>query len=74
MIFKAKEEIELLNSINSEKININCAGRCNINELIEKEYITNENIDKYCITEVVVFNGILQDEYEIINNCEKKEE
>lgn len=45
-----------------------------INELIEKEYITNENIDKYCITEVVIFNGILQDEYEIINNCEKKEE
>ena len=45
-----------------------------VNELIEKEYISDENIEKYCITEVVVFNGILQDEYEIINNCEKKEE
>lgn len=45
-----------------------------INELIENEYITDENIEKYCITEVVIFNGILQDEYEIINDCEKKEE
>ena len=45
-----------------------------INELVDNKYISDENIDKYCIKEVVVFNGILQDEYKIINDCQKKEE
>ena len=46
-----------------------------IDELIEKEYIKDsEDLDKYCISEVVYFNGILYDDYEIIENCKKNEE
>lgn len=45
-----------------------------INDLIGNDYITDENIEEYCISEVVIFNGILQDEYKVINNCEKNEE
>lgn len=45
-----------------------------IDDLIEKQYIKkSEGIEKYCVSEVVVFNGILQDEYQVINNCEKIE-
>ena len=45
-----------------------------ISELVEKKYISDDNIDKYCISEVVYFNGILHDDYEIINNCKKNKE
>ena len=46
-----------------------------IDELIEKNYVKeSENLDKYCVTEVVYFNGILQDDYKIINNCEESKE
>lgn len=45
-----------------------------ISDLVEKKYISNENIDKYCLDEVVYFNGILYDDYEIIENCKKNEE
>ena len=46
-----------------------------IDELIEKEYIKDsEELDKYCISEVVYFNGIIQDDYKVINNCEENKE
>ena len=46
-----------------------------IDELIEKEYIKDsEDLDKYCISEVVYFNGIIQDDYKVINNCEENKE
>lgn len=46
-----------------------------IDDLIEKKYIKeSENLDKYCISEVVYFNGIIQDDYKVINNCEENKE
>ena len=46
-----------------------------IDDLIEKKYIKDsEELDKYCVSEVVYFNGLLQDDYKIINKCEETKE
>ena len=40
-----------------------------------EEYIKDsEELDKYCISEVVYFNGLIQDDYKVINNCEENKE
>ena len=62
-------------SDNNIETNVSRSFVIYIDELIDKKYIKeNENLDKYCISEVVYFNGIIQDEYEVINNCEENEE
>lgn len=46
-----------------------------IDELIENNYIKkSDELDKYCVSEIVYFNGILQDDYKVINNCEESKE
>lgn len=43
-------------------------------DLKNKNYVNNEDLDKYCINKVTYYNGILFDKYTISRVCENDKE
>lgn len=44
-----------------------------VSELIDEKYITEEELKDYCFDNVVYYNGIIQDEYKINEECKNIE-
>ena len=42
-------------------------------ELIEKELVKEEDLNKYCIKRIILKKGLLMNEYEFEKECEKEE-
>ena len=58
---------------NHIKIGFNESYVIKINDLIDGNYIDDENIDEYCIKKIIVSKGIFLYEYEINKDCSDKE-
>ena len=40
-----------------------------VSELVDEKYITEEELKDYCFDNVVYYNGIFQDEYDVYEEC-----
>lgn len=69
--YKIKYETYKYLNDNNIKVKLNGNYSLDINKLIEDKYITDKNIDKYCIKKVNMKNKILLDKYTIIKKCDK---
>ena len=58
---------------NNIKVNMNESYTVQISDLIDKEYIKeDERIDKYCVQKIIVHKGLVFYEYKIYKDCEEK--
>lgn len=50
-------------------IDINSSMLVFVSDLVKAKYIKQEDIEDYCFDSVVYFNGLLEDEYKIYEEC-----
>ena len=77
VLFRLEREIKISSReyIKDNKINIKFGEShvINISDLIDNNYIkVNDNLSKYCIKGVIVYKGLLLNEYTIEKECEKE--
>ena len=75
--FEKKVEKATLVYISDNKIKVETekATIVFINELVEKEYLKDEeeNIKKYCVESVNYTKGLIKDKFKLNKNCKKEE-
>lgn len=77
VLFRLERELKVASReyVKDNKINVkfNETYVIKIDELIDKEYVReNDNLNKYCIKRVLVYKGLLLNEYTIEKECEKE--
>ncbi len=76
VLFKLERELKVAAKqyVKDNKIDIkfNKNYVVNISDLINDNYIKEDNIDKYCIKSVIVYKGLLLYEYKVNKECDKE--